>query len=159
MTILACEEFRRSQRKQRRGKRGTFPCPNVQSSTTFMANRDDLGFGTDEVARKRAVAKARARGISTSGYYNPQLQMWIDSKDQLRRVCEQRGLQCEGLVNVKGREPDVKPEPYRVADDIVEREVETVLADSGNPEISRKERATLTEDTRERLSPVGGEPC
>ena len=156
--ILQCEEFSRYRRRKVPPLRATIPFPNIQTNKTFMANRDD-GFGTDELGRKMAYAKAKAQGVSTSGkFYNPQLQMWVESKDQIKKVCEERGLQCEGLVNVKGREPDTEPKPYRIADDIVQREVERTIRDSGETEIGPKEWTELTETTRERLMPVGEVP-
>ena len=149
------------------GKRTTlsFGLANLNTDTTFMANRDD-GLQCDEATRKRAYAKARAAGVSPHGKtYCPGLakerhdpEAWVSSKADVRRVCETRGYDCEGSVNVQAGAHDVQPEPYRVADDIVEANVEkTCIENDLKP--TPKQRQEMTEATHDRLMPVGGTPC
>ena len=48
-------------------------------------------------------------------------------RGQIKAVCQQRGLACEGAVKVKGRAPSDKP-GVRLADDIVDRKVSAMVA-------------------------------
>lgn len=131
-----------------------FPVVNVCTSTTFMANRDD-GFGLDDVARKRAYKKARAQGINPTGkVWMPGLNAWIEGRDDVKHICEARGLGCQGAgLNVKARQPENPPEekPYRVADDIVANEVERIVEDQKG-DVGPKERKQLAETIREDFS-------
>lgn len=131
-----------------------FPVVNLHTNKTFVANRDD-GFGLDNRGRKRAYAKAKAQGISTSGkFWSPQLNSWIGGKDDVVRICQQRGLTCEGSVNYKPPEKDPPPEKaYEVAPDIVQKEVQEIKTEHGH-EMTAKELHELPEATKERLSGV-----
>lgn len=164
---MISSETRRKLRRQ--AKRTTLPfglC-NLNTDTTFMANRDD-GLQCDKATRKRAYAKARAAGVNPTGKtYCPGLarlgvrhdpQAWINGKADVKRVCKSRGSSCTGSVNVKASATDVEPEPYRVADDLVERQVnETIEQNDLRP--TPKQRTELTEAAHEKLMPVGGTPC
>ena len=131
---------------------GMFFSVGLSTSTTFMANRDD-GFGNDNLSRKRHHAKARAAGINPTGkVWSPQLSAWYESRDDVRRICEQKGMACEGLVNVKAPAVEVKDEPYRVDDSLVREEVATIVEEKYQGDIGTKEQADLTETTRKRLT-------
>ncbi len=160
-TATASDKQRHYQHLRRRGvshkhacklATGLFFSVGLSTSTTFMANRDD-GFGTDDRSRKRHHAKARAAGINPTGkVWSPQLNEWFSSKDDVKRICERKGMTCEGLVNVKGPAVEVKEGPYRVANDLVQEEVETIVARDHEGHIGEQALTDLTETTRERLT-------
>jgi len=139
-----------------------FPSPNLVTDTTFMANRKD-GLEHMPSMRKQAYAKARAAGVNPTGkVYCSGLcplgeslspKAWISSKDDARKRIREMGATSESL-GVKGPAPSA-PKPYRVADSIVQGEVEKIVARRGG-DLSSRERRTLVNDTRERLSPNPG---
>lgn len=48
---------------------------------------------------------------------------WVDGAADARRICEDRGWECNGFVNVKARQPLDDPVYPSVADDIIEDRV------------------------------------
>lgn len=133
------------------------------TSRTFWQGRmhvDQFEDDPESGAYLRAVAERH--GVATRGkWYISQLadypgdpKAWVDGPDDIRRICEERGWGCTGLVNVQPREPESGPPPYRVADDIVEEEF---LAEAEeNPallELSESARREYLEGIRERISP------
>ena len=131
------------------GMEFVFPAPALSTDTTFMANRDD-GFGGDNVARKRAYAKARREGTDIAGkVWAPQLNSWVGSKAEVAAKAAAKGRGVTGLVNATG--PDVPPpEPvrYEVADSLVESAVQDVV-DDHNGDVTPRERAAITEKVKE----------
>jgi putative FmdB family regulatory protein len=129
-----------------------FPCPAIVSDKRFLANRDD-GFGSDDVARKRAYAKARRNGTDISGkFWSPELNSWVGSKAEVIAKAAARGCGVAGSVNAPAPEPAPPPEKkrYEVAEDMVQAAVEDVVEDHGG-DVTPKERAQLVESTRGRL--------
>ncbi len=155
-TIMTSPAYNPPKPRRRRGKRSTVvACPSIQTSTTFMANRDD-GFSGDDNNRKRRVAEARAAGINPTGMvWSSQLSCFYSSKDDIRRIHEERGIACEGLVNVKAPEREVPDDgPYQVADDLVQDKVASVVHENYEGDIGEKELTELTETTRTRMTGV-----
>ncbi|HET6575196.1 MAG TPA: hypothetical protein VFG68_16435 [Fimbriiglobus sp.] len=115
--------------------------PQARTEDTFRANFDATNGKQFEKFPKlgdtyRRVAEAR--GQSTTGkVYLQQLaafpgdpRAWVDSRGEVRRVCEERGHGCEGAVTVKHRE--VPPNTVALADDLVREEVaDRLVADPG----------------------------
>lgn len=136
-----------------------FPCPNIQSETTFLANRDD-GFGNDNRSRRVAMARAKAAGVSTAGkLYCPGLcppgeslspKAWITDKADARRICRENNWSSETL-GVKSDRIETEPKPYRVADDLVADEVKRVVK-SREGDVSPKEHENLKHEVREQLT-------
>jgi len=79
---------------------------------------------------------------------------WVSSADDLRTEVKRRGWSCEGMVNVKGAKQDIPdPQPYRVADDLVEKEVaRRVEEDPGLAQRTKPD--VLRESVREAISPA-----
>jgi len=138
----------------------------LQTDTAFNAGRDD-GFGDDDFKRKIARQRAHAAGVSTSGKtYYPGLcaprtpydpKAWIshdNSRAEIKRRCEELNYAAEGGVTVKQREPETDPfeGPYRVADKLVQREVNAVVEREHDGQITPEKRADLVEATAERLA-------
>jgi hypothetical protein len=131
---------------------GLYFAVGLSTSTSFMANRDD-GFGVDDLSRRRHHAAARAAGINPTGkVWSPQLNEWYETKDDVRRICERKGMACEGLVNVKAPAVEVEDKPYRVDDALVKEEVAMTVGDKYGGDIGKQELADLTETTRTRLT-------
>lgn len=129
-----------------------FPVPYLSTNKTFLAGRGD-GFGNDDRTRKIRYAEAKRNGVSTAGkIWSPQLNTWIDGKDDVKRICQERNLDCDGVVTHKAVQLDPHEDNrYQVADDIVDAEVDRIAEERGRP-ITGKELPSLREETQERLS-------
>ena len=140
-----------------------FPCPNLHTDTTWLANRDD-GFGADNTSRQRAYAKARAAGVNPVGkVYCPSLcrpgvpldpEAWVTGKADVKRVCRKNNWSSPEM-GVKADKIAEDPGPYRVAPDIVQNEVERIEYETGG-DLTAKERKELPEATAERLAGNAG---
>lgn len=136
--------------------------PALSTDTRFAAGFSaDPYEGMTEPMKQLCAAKARAVGVSPEGkHYNPFLarflgdpQALISGRGDLRRVAEKRGIGLiSGPVKVKPAErPPEKIQPYRVADDIVNREVDRAIEQAGE-QPTPKERTAMAEQARTRLS-------
>lgn len=150
--------YRRQQRQRLRTRLNILPA--LKTDATFMrGSHVDDGFGNDEASRRIAYQKAAAAGMTPSGRYMSQLadelgdpKAWVNTRDEVKHICEQRGYSCTGAVDVKAREPDGPDpfdEPYMVADDIVE---EAVKKELGDETVGQQERDDLWHKTREKFS-------
>jgi hypothetical protein len=140
--------------------------PGACTDREFMYGKRHVDQFENEPEVGRLYRAIAARyGVSTQGkFYMSQLadfpgdpRAWIDSKDDIRRICEQRGWGCEGIVNVQpARYKDdgqTDDGPYMVAEDIVEEEFQSHVAE--NPDLARlpaEKQAEYKADLRERLS-------
>ena len=137
-----------------------FPLPALRTDSTFQAGRRKVNDLLDPRTRKRYNAMASSAGVSTTGKtYSAQLagypgdpQAWIDSRADVTRICRNRGLQCNGSVNVSGADGDVAdrqgvPDDKLVGDRIAEIELE-----KGKP-FSREEKRGMAEDVRKSITP------
>ncbi len=107
----------------------------------------DKGYIAD-VARKHGANPE-------AGYYYPQLarfpgdpEAFVSSRSEIRRVLESRGWSSRGIVEVESKGPDRDPEPYRPADDIIDREVAAHMEREGPP----KDVGELRSEITKRLS-------
>jgi hypothetical protein len=123
----------------------------IVGDTSFLANRDD-GFGNDDVARKRAYAKARRNGTDIGGkFWSPELNSWVGSRAEVIAKAAAKGCGVSGCVNAPAPElPLPEKKRYEVAEDIVQAAVDDVVEDHGR-DVTPKERAQLVESTRGRL--------
>ena len=110
-----------------------FPCPNISTDTTFMAG----------------MPEASKRG---SGVFNAQMNRVVYGKGDIRNYCEQHGIGCEGVVNVKRRPLDEDPGPYRAADVHVESEVNEIVAAEHGGRVSKRKRGAIKESVAERFA-------
>lgn len=130
----------------------------LQTDTTFLRGSED-GYGTDQRGRKTAHAKARAAGVNISGMrYCPGLatemhdpKAWVGSRSDVKRIAEARGLGIEGTVTVRAPEVEHIEKPYEVANNLVEREVDRIVREEAQGDVSVKERCDLKEQTKVRL--------
>ena len=125
-----------------------FSVPSIVTNDTFMAGRSYDYLDNDPIAAARAMKKAKEQGVSTStgNHYSQQLGMWISSKDDVQSACERRGWGCEGMVNVKKAETEPSDEPYRPADDLIDRHAEMVINQKHGGSVSKKERKRIKEE-------------
>ena len=102
--------------------------------------------------------ESKANGIDTTGKiylsslasYPGDPRAWVSGRGDVQRLCEERGLNCEGSVTVKGREKQ-PVESVGIADDIVDRAVDEVLAsDPGQASLPKEE---VKAAVRERIKP------
>lgn len=132
--------------------------PRVMTDSVFLA-----GFGTldkqikSDEQRNWLVSRARAQGydIGPNHVYNPHLARFTgdgeafippsDARGHIQKLCEKRGLECNGAVNVKGRqtEPPPKPKGKRLAKNIVDRIEHRMVTE--NPDLKHKNRRELRE--------------
>lgn len=147
--------------------RFVFPAPNLDTTNEFVAGWGD-GFGDrPNFQREQAQQAARAAGVNPTGKtYCPGLAApgkpndpaaWVphdDAKGYVKRRCQELNYACEGGVDVQQREPETDPHagPYRVADDLVDREVDRIVEVEHEGKIEPVKRAKLTEATQERLA-------
>ena len=132
MDTVERQMFRARRRAELRSP--CFPIPHLQTDTSLH-----LGDGfIDDHTRKLARRQARAAGISPDGkifmgqfaddrgYKDPGA--WIDQADfrgSVRRRCHERGMGCNGTVNVPTPQLDADPlPPYRPDPKAVAKDVE-----------------------------------
>lgn len=139
-----------------------FPTPNIQTETTWLANRDD-GFGDNIRGRRAAIARARAAGVSTSGkVYCPSLcrrgqqydpQAWVADKADAARVARENNWDSPDL-GVRSRPVEKESKPYEVADDIVARRLGAEV-ERREGDMTDKEQKDYFFDTKKKLSGKG----
>lgn len=110
--------------------------PLVQSDNTFLEKFGANGkqFETQTYVGDYYREQALAAGVNPTGKvylgalaaYPGDPRAWVSDRGDVKRVCEEQGLHCEGAVNVKGREFEHKPGPA-IAEDIVQERVEKRL--------------------------------
>jgi len=122
---LTCENCQTAMVRQ-------FPTPALRTSSTFLAGRNYDEFHGNKRARAHYEAMARQAGVNPTGkQYFGNLAMfpgdpraWVGHPDDVRKYCLETGRSCDGAITVKGADPLPHEEgPYRVADDLVEKEV------------------------------------
>lgn len=115
---------------------GAFPGVHG-TDAAFMKGRKLGGSQFDNVpprVGREYLAKAKSAGVNPAGkYYMGSLarepgdpQAWISGTDDIKRVVRDRGWSCSGRVNVpppKYADQYEMPKHYKVAEDIVDREV------------------------------------
>lgn len=137
-----------------------FPCPAVHTDKTFMSNSGEMDGLPDPRSRKIARAKARAAGVNIQGKrFSSGLcrtgnaldpYAWVGSKAEVKKKCEQQGWGCEEF-GVKQREREEAPGPYRVAEDIVQKEVADIVTEQHGGHVTSQQRQDLVEATQTRL--------
>ena len=107
--------------------------PNLQTDTRRLAGTKDTGHG--------------------HAFYSHQMQRPISSKSDVRRWCEETGGGCEDL-GIEPRPPEEDPwsKPYRVADSIVEREVERIEEQEWGGRMPAQKRAAVQDELAVQMS-------
>ena len=136
--------------------------PGCRTSREFLAGHcNGNQFATNQWAGDKYRKIAQAHGQNTTGkVYLSQLaafpgdpEAWVSDEGDVKRVCEQRGWNCNGFVNVKAPQLDHDPDDDRVmlADDIVEDCVEAAIGK--DPSLALKPREELREMAIDKHGP------
>lgn len=112
-----------------------------------FADNQALGDYYGRVAREHGQNPKGKKYLSSLAAFPGDPEAWVDGRDDVRRVCEKRGWDCDGDVKVKGVRPDTSG-PYRVADDIVQARAADLL-ESGQ----FSDAGEAAHVAREQLSP------
>lgn len=143
--------------------------PSCQTADTVLAQygANNNQFADDQETGEMLVAKAKQYDPNFSpvgkvyiGGLCPHGQQghpsaWVsgDLRPAFRKACDERGLNCEGVINYKGTVRDEKlaenETPYRVADDVVIRH--TLDAVKADPSLEGKK--DLLEMVRDKITP------
>lgn len=132
--------------------------PRGKSDSTFMAGRWNQFADTPEIGDAYAE-DARAVGVDPKGkIYLSSLaefpgdpKAWVDSRDDVRRVCEERGWGCSGTVDVKHRNDLPPPPEVGVDPQLVEEHAANLAAK--DPEAAAMPREELKEMVADRITP------
>ena len=109
------------------------------------------------------LAMAERAGVNVAGkVYNGTMarypgdpEAWVSNLGDVKDICERRGWEAEGAITVKApRYAAREPQPYRVADDLVERYVNEAIDD--NPDLAPK-RAAVKEELASKLAGIHGD--
>ena len=89
------------------------------------------------------------RGMDAPRVYSHQLGCYIDTSDyrgNIKRICEERNLSCEGVVDHKAHEVEPNP-PVKLAEDLIDESMkEELLMDPPKASMPRQElREMVTE--------------
>lgn len=148
--------------------RSKFPCPAIRTDATFFAGQQIIDVPERSPMVKQYKRRAATAGVSTHGkHYFSKLaafpgdpEAWVSSRSDIKRVCEKRGWGCEGagikVAPVVLDQPGPYEKPYRVADDVVEDAAAIQMENEGLTDLTPKEKQTLLEKTRARITPDGG---
>lgn len=143
--------------------------PSCQTADTVMAQygvnnnqfADDPEFGEMLLAKTRTydpnfnpVGKVYVGGLCPQGHQgHPTAWVEGDIRSAYRKACDERGLNCEGVINYKGTVRDEKlaeaDAPYHVSDDVVIRH--TLDAVKQDPSLEGKK--DLLEMVRDKITP------
>lgn len=109
-----------------------------------------LGDYYKKIAERAGVNVTGKVYKSSLAAYPGDPRAWVSSRDDVRRICEERGWGCEGAVRVPLRR-DVEPPDIAVADDILEDRVQDMI--DANPELALRDRNELKEEVKEKIKP------
>jgi hypothetical protein len=134
--------------------------PQGIGDKTYLAGVNPGGnqFQSNPALGDFYAAEARALGINISGCtylsglasHPGDHKAWIRDRGDIRRVCEEEGMECTGAVNVRAKQYDDDPSgPIGIADDLVLGEVRERMA--ANPELRPSEE--LWHQVRDDIKP------
>lgn len=120
----------------------------------FTTEHDYLRYRS--VAERGGVSVRGKRYMTGLARFPGDPQAWISDASDVRKICREKNLNCEGVVRHKAREPEEGPKPdVQIADDIVAEEVDRVL--ELEPE-KRDRLPQLVEEAKDRLTPEWKKP-
>lgn len=138
--------------------------PGCKTEDTFRKGFSDFNsqFMKNPALGERLARKLREAGGSPSGKrymgglarFPGDPEAWVGGRDDIRKVCEKRGWECEGAVNVKMNRDNLDPGPdVAVAPDILAREVsKEAAADPGCVSTKKRKQETVRK-VRDRIKP------
>lgn len=130
--------------------------PRGRSDCTLMAAIGAGGerqFANMPHYGKRVMAKAKKTGQG-KGVYMSGPGVWVESYDDIKRVCDQTGYSCQGLLDYTPPARDVAPpKPVALANDIVADEMKSRLIRDGVEDIRDVNLRDLEEKVRQDHAP------
>lgn len=141
--------------------------PSLRTDATFMrdnangkqfADNPQMGDHYKKIAERHGVSVTGKKYMHGLAKFQGDPMAWVDSRHDVQRVCEERGWECEGAVNVKMRQLDNPIAPKDVADDLVNEEVGMMIEDTPEllnmkPELLNKKIPELREQVRDKRKP------
>jgi|GEM_PF-4745890 len=97
------------------------------------------------VADKSNVSINGKKYISQLARFPGDPEAWVSGRGDIQRICEERGYNCEGSVNVKAMKEVVPQAPKPLADDIIRREVAKKVKAHGG-KVSKKKLENFRDD-------------
>jgi len=137
--------------------------PGIRTDTTFFAgklSKDQFDGSLQGRIMRKMAEKA---GVSTSGkvYYHSLAQYpgdpraWIDSTNDIRRICKEQNLKCTGDIKVEGHDHDARPaEKYELNPRVVDRYVREELKKDPGAVGNRKKIEKIKDDIRTKMTPT-----
>jgi len=131
-----------------RGVAAGNPFPNMPESLRQNYIKQAKAAGVD------INGKVYKSGLVRKGYgglkFDPQA--LVDSTHDVKKIVEQRGWSCEGMVNVKGPSfDDYEEKPYEVADSIVNDHVANEVIEKHGGRIKKKAYKDLRQKIKNKL--------
>lgn len=111
-----------------------------------FADNPALGDYYAKVARAHGQDPKGKKYLSSLAAFPGDPRAFVDGMGDVRKVCEERGWDCQGDVKVKGERSEVGP--YRVADDLVADRAMDLLESGAVSGVG-----DALETAREQLSP------
>lgn len=151
--------------------------PGVKTDSTYLANSQTVGqimrngHRHDRAIMARTIENARKQGYNPSpeDVYEPQLArnngdpmafVPADSpRHHIQKFCEETGRECNGVVNVKHREPERDPldTPKGLAPDILhEKMSEEVKKNPALTRLKRKAKRAAVRELKEKIIATHG---
>lgn len=129
--------------------------PYLQTDSVYLEGVDNEDFYQKRLARQHGVAVTGKRYISQLARFPGDPQAFVSGRGDIQKICEQRGWGCEGAVKVKKQGP--KKEPVfggnDVADDILNEQVDKIVAQEPAAKRHLVDRRELKEQVRDKLKP------
>lgn len=106
--------------------------PGSDTDTDFMRGSEngrqfqgkpEIGNEYRRVAESLGGQTKGKKYLSSLAEFPGDPRAWVDSKGEIRKVCEERGWGCNGRVNVKVRNDVAPPEHVAIGEDILREEV------------------------------------
>lgn len=146
--------------------------PGLKTDNTYVTRAKTVGdimangLPHDRAIMARTLENAKRLGykVNQNDTYEPQLAdcsgdpkafVPADSpRHHIKKVCEETGRECHGVVEVKGRQPDRDPldTPRGLAEDLIqEKMVEEVKQNPGLTRLKRKAKKRAVRELREKI--------
>lgn len=83
---------------------------------------------------------------------------WVSGRGDVKRICEQRGWNCNGAVKVKAPDDVAPPEHTPLADDIIDDKVAEILETVPAKDRPRVDTIDLREQVKDKMTPDWNKP-
>lgn len=132
--------------------------PRGVSDGTFLAGKWNQFQDTPhigDVYKSAAVAGGQCvKGkvyLSGLAEYPGDPRAWVETREDVRKVCEDRGWNAEGSVNVKGAKGDTPPLDVGLAPDLVEGYAQAAV--EADPGLAERPAEEVREMVKDKMAP------